>query len=83
MMVFFQQSQLGKSYLSKAFLKMGQPQPLLSFILRLFKQTTLQFLQQIYVKFSIHYTVPGYDPTIFGHESPLITTEPRLPPILE
>ena len=32
------------------FIKMGQPQPLLSFIFGLFKQTSLQFLQQIYVK---------------------------------
>ena len=29
---------------------MGQPRPLLSFIFGLFKQTSLQFLQQIYVK---------------------------------
>ena len=31
-------------------LKNGQTQPLLSFIFGLFKQTSLQFLQQIYVK---------------------------------
>ena len=30
--------------------KNGPPQPLLSFIFGLFKQTSLQFLQQIYVK---------------------------------
>ena len=45
---------------------MGQPRPLLSFILGLFKQTSLQFLQQIYVKISIQYTVPGFEPTTFG-----------------
>ena len=31
-------------------LKMGQPRPLLLFIFGLFKQTSLQFLQQMYVK---------------------------------
>ena len=34
----------------KLFLKMGQPRPLLSFIFGLFKQTSLQILQQINVK---------------------------------
>ena len=32
---------------------MGQPQPLLTFIFGLYKQTSLKFLQQIYVKKSI------------------------------
>ena len=31
---------------------MGQPQPILLIIICLFKQTSLQFLQQIYVKSS-------------------------------
>ena len=31
-------------------LKMGQPRPFLSFILGLLKQTSLQFLQQIFGK---------------------------------
>ena len=35
------------------FFKMGQPQPLLTFIFGLYKQTSLKFLQQIYVKKSI------------------------------
>ena len=39
-----------------------------SFIFGLFKQTSLQFLQQINVKnvISIQYTVPGFKPTTFG-----------------
>ena len=37
-----------------------------SFIFGLFKQTSLQFLQQIYVKMSIQYTVQGFEPTTFG-----------------
>ena len=36
--------------LPNLFLKMGQPWPLLLFIFGLFKQTSLQFLQQIQVK---------------------------------
>ena len=32
------------------FFKMGQPRPLLWFIFGIFKQTSLQFLQQMYVK---------------------------------
>ena len=43
---------------------MGQPQPLLSFIFGLFKQTSLlQFLQQIYVK-NVH---PVYGARIRTH----------------
>ena len=34
-------------------------------LFRLFNQT-LQFLQQIYVKMSIQYTVLGFEPTTFG-----------------
>ena len=41
-----------KNVPSNSFL-MGQPRPLLSFIFGLFKQTSLRFLQQIYVKNSI------------------------------
>ena len=38
-----------------------------SFIFGLFKQTSLQFLQQIYVKkMSIQYTVSRIEPTTFG-----------------
>ena len=43
---------------------MGQPRPLLSFIFDLFKQTSLQFLQQIYVK-NVH---PVYGAGIRTHD---------------
>ena len=43
---------------------MGQPQPLLSFIFGLFKQTSLQFLQQINVK-NVH---PVYGAWIRTHD---------------
>ena len=32
---------------------------------------------------SIQYTVLGFEPTTFGHESPPITTRPELPPIIK
>ena len=49
---------------------------------RLFKHTSLQFLQQINVKnvLSIQYTMPGFELTTFEHESPPITTRPGLLP---
>ena len=47
-------------------LKMGQPRPLLSFIFGLFKQTSLQFLQQMCVK-NGHYMVLGFEPMTFKH----------------
>ena len=47
------------------FLKMGQSRPLFLFIFGLFKQTLLQFLQQINVKMSIQYPVPGFELTTF------------------
>ena len=43
---------------------MGQHRPLLSFIFGLFKQTSLQFLQQICEKMSIQYMVPRFKLTI-------------------
>ena len=49
------------------FLKNGPTPASFSFIFGLFKQTSLQFLQQIYLeKISIQYTVPGFEPTTFG-----------------
>ena len=42
---------------------MGHPRPLLRFFI-FFKQTII-FLQQIYVKNAIQYTVLGFEPTIF------------------
>ena len=49
------------------FKKMGQPRPLFRLFSVFFKQTSLQFLQQIYEeKMSIQYTVPGFEPTTFG-----------------
>ena len=43
----------------------GPARPLLLFIFGLSKQTSLQILQQINVKKSIQYTVPGFEPTTF------------------
>ena len=63
------------------FKKMGQSRPLLSFIFGLFDQTSLQFLQQIYVK-KCPSCIWCQDLNPFGHESPPITTRPGLPPIL-
>ena len=56
---------------------MGQPRPLLSFIFGLFKHTSWQFLQQIYV-INVH---PVYSAGIqpLKHDSPPITTRPGLP----
>ena len=45
---------------------MGQPRPLLSFILGLFKQTLLQFFQQICVKNFHPVYCAGLEPTTFG-----------------
>ena len=55
---------------------MGQTRPLLSFIFGLFKQTSLQFLAQIYVK-KIPSSMWCQDSTHpLEHESPPITTRP-------
>ena len=62
---------------------MGQPRPLLSFIFGLFKQTSLQFLQQIYVKkcpSSIQCQDSNPQPS--EHEPPPITTRPGFPQML-
>ena len=50
------------------FLKNGPTSASFSFIFGLFKQTLLQFLQQINVKnvMSIQYPAPGFEPTTFG-----------------
>ena len=50
------------------FLKKNGPTPAsFSFIFGLFKQASLQFLQQIYAeKMSIQYTLPGFEPSTFG-----------------
>ena len=60
---------------------MGQSRPLFRLFSVFFKQTLLQFLQQIDVKnvMSIQYTALGFKPTTFGRESPLIITRPGLP----
>ena len=43
---------------------MGHPRPFPVYF-RLFKQTSLQFLQQIYVK-NVKYMAPGFESTTFG-----------------
>ena len=48
---FVKGKQKEKRIICSFFKKMGQPRPLLSFIFGLFKQTSLQCLQQIYVKY--------------------------------
>ena len=49
------------------FFKNGPTPASFSFIFGLFKQASLQFLQQIYAeKMSIQYTVPGFEPTTLG-----------------
>ena len=53
------------SYLAFLTKKLGQPRPLLPFIFGLFKQTSLQFLQQICAKTSFQHMVPGFEPTTF------------------
>ena len=66
---------------SAYFLKMGQPRPLLSFIFGIFKQTSLQNLQQINAKkcpSSIR--CQDLNPWSLEHESPPISTRPGLPP---
>ena len=47
------------------FFKNGPTPASFLFIFGLFKQTLLQFLQQICEKMSIQYTVPGFEPTTF------------------
>ena len=62
---------------------MGQPRPLFRLFPVFFKQTSLQFLQQIYVKkcpSSIR--CRDSNPWPSDRESPPITTRPRLPPIV-
>ena len=60
---------------------MGQPRPLLSLIFVLVKQTSLQFLQQIYVeKCPSSIRCRDSNPRPLEHESPPITTRPGLPP---
>ena len=60
---------------------MDQPRPLLTFIFGLFKQTSLQFLQQEYVK-KCPSSIQSQDsnPQSLEHESPPITARPGLPP---
>ena len=63
---------------------MGQPRPLLLFVFDLFKQTSLQFLQKIYVKkcpSSIR--CRDSNPQPLECESLPITTRPGLPPMLQ
>ena len=51
-------------YWMDIFFKNGQTPASFSFIFGLFKQTSLQLLQQIYVKkMSIQFKVPGFEPT--------------------
>ena len=58
--------------------------PGLFFIYFCLLKHTSQILQQIGLqKMSIQYTVLGFELTTFGHESPLITTRPGLPPFDE
>ena len=59
----------------------GPTRPLLSFIFDLFKQTSLQFLQQIYQK-KCPSTIwcRNLNPQPLEHESPPITARPGLPP---
>ena len=60
---------------------MGEPWPLLSFIFGLFKQTSLQFLQQIYVKKCLSSERRrDSNPLPLEHEPPPITTTTGLPP---
>ena len=61
---------------------MGQPRPLSSFIFGLFKQTSLQILQQITVKkCPSRLQCQDLNPRPLVYESPSITTRPGLPPI--
>ena len=63
------------------FKKMGQPRPLLLFIFGLFKQISLQFLQQIYVKkCPSSLQCQDLNPRPSEHEFLPITTRPGLPP---
>ena len=59
---------------------MGQPRPLLSFIFGLFKQISLQSLQQIYWKCPSSIQCWDSNPQTSEHESPSITTRLGLPP---
>ena len=62
--------------------KMGQPWPLLSFLLVSFKQTALHFLQQMYAKkCPSSLQCRDSNPRPSKHEFPPITTRPGLPPI--
>ena len=62
---------------------MGQPRHLLSFIFGLFKQTSLHFMHQIYVKkCPSSLQCRDLNPWPLEHESPPITTRPGLLPII-
>ena len=63
------------------FLVTLQPRHILSFIFGLFKQTSSQFLQQIYMK-KCQSSIRCWDsnPQPSMHESPTMTTRPGLPP---
>ena len=68
--------------LGSGFTQMGQSRHLLPFIFGLFKQTSLQFLQQIYVQ-KCPFSIWCLDSNSLcsEHESPPITTRPGLPPL--
>ena len=61
------------------FKKIGKPQPLLSFIFGLFKQTSSQFLQQICEKCPCSIRRQESNPLPLEHESPPMTTRPGIP----
>ena len=65
------------------FYLMDQPRLLLSFIFGLFKQTSLQYVQQIYVKYVRPVYSDGIWPLTIGREYAPITTRPGLPPSLQ
>ena len=68
--------------LGSGFTQMGQSRHLLPFIFGLFKQTSLQFVQKIYVQkcpFSIRCLDSNSQRS--EHESPPITTRLGLPPL--
>ena len=66
--------------LNPASLKMVNP-GLFHCLFSVFSSKHRYKLQQIYVKKSIQYMVPGLNPRPSEHESPPITTRPGLPPI--
>ena len=77
--VFYHNHKTGDFTLLSFLKKMGQPRPLLSFSFGLFKQTSIQFLQQINAKkcpSSIRCC--DLNPRPYKHESSPITTRPGL-----